>query len=179
MEGLASFFEATEVMPNGDVVVGKIPLYRMRSLQRAIHDGTDLRLRTVLHTPRLEFSGFHYDHAWGVIHWLMYGPDSKKSQKLLNWFWARCAERPARAEDFEDGLAQMGYSMDRFEQALHQRTLRRSHRDPRRNPRPRRPRTAPPQPLLSSAVRCAYLRLDTRELRQEVLLKHARERIDP
>jgi hypothetical protein len=47
----------------------------------------------------------------------MYGPESKKSQKLLDWYWERCIERPTQAADFEEGLGKMGYSIDKLEQS--------------------------------------------------------------
>jgi hypothetical protein len=48
---------------------------------------------------------------------MFYGPESKKSQKLLDWYWDTCLERQADADDFEQGLKAMGYSTAKLEKA--------------------------------------------------------------
>lgn len=117
IEGLATIFEATEIRDDGDVVVGKIPVDRLRTLKRAIQAKRNVPLRDVLRTPHHRFTGFHYAHAWGLIHWMLYGPEKEKAQKLLDGFWALCLERPTTAEDFEACLAKAGLSVEKTEAA--------------------------------------------------------------
>ena len=113
IEGLAVFFEATEA--EGKVVrIGIIPRSRLSTVKRAVQGGQYIRLRDLIRTPHHRFSGFHYAHAWALIHWMVYGPE-KKGKKLLNWFWKLCATRPTKPEDFEKGVKAMGYDMDELE----------------------------------------------------------------
>jgi hypothetical protein len=117
IEGLATFFEATEIRDDGEVIVGKIPGDRLRDVKRGIKANDYIHLRELIRTPHAGFTGYHYAHAWALIHWMLYGPDHEKAQKLLDWYWALCLERPTKAEDFEEGLRQIGYSLDKLEQA--------------------------------------------------------------
>jgi hypothetical protein len=117
IEGLAVFFQTPQFRDNGDIVVGAIPQGFLASLQRSIRANDTIPLKDVIRTPHMSFTGVHYAHAWGIIHWLMYGPERKKSQKLLDWYWQLCLERTTSADDFEEGLAKMGYTMSHFEES--------------------------------------------------------------
>jgi hypothetical protein len=117
LEGLACFFETTEVRPDGDVIVGKISVERLKSLQRAIKANEYVRLRDLIRTPHASFTGFHYGHAWALVHWLIYGPEQKKAQRLLDWYWETCTKRTTTPDDFERGVTGMGYTMDKLEEA--------------------------------------------------------------
>lgn len=131
IEGLATFFEATEILENDDVLVGKIPLDRLRGLQRAIRANDYVHLRELIRTPRIRFTASHYAHAWGLVHLLVYGPEKKKFQRLLDWFWEQCSKRPTKAEDFEDGLKEIGYTTQKLEGAWKEWVL---GLDPKRDP---------------------------------------------
>lgn len=116
VEGLATFFEGTEVREDGEVVVGKIPLDRIVYLKRAIRAGDTIPIADVIRTPQSGFSGAHYAHAWGLLHWMVYGPE-KKGPVLLDRYWGRCATRLTRPDEFFEELDAIGYTPEKLERA--------------------------------------------------------------
>jgi hypothetical protein len=116
-EGLASFFEEPKFLPDGYVLVGGISTKYMNTCRRAIRSSDTIPLAQLIRTPHADFDYFHYAHAWALIHWMFYGPDSKKSTKLLDWYWDNCVARVTTADDFEDGVKAMGYTMPKLEKA--------------------------------------------------------------
>ena len=48
---------------------------------------------------------------------MMYGPDAKKAQKLLDAYWDLCLSRPTTGDDFEVLLGKMGYTMEKLEKS--------------------------------------------------------------
>jgi hypothetical protein len=117
IEGLATFFEGTIVNEEGEVIVGKISPLRLKTMQRAIKAGEYVHLADLVRTSHANYSGFHYAHGWGLIHWMMYGPEAKKAQKLLDAYWDLCLTRPTTGDDFEVLLKAMGYTMDKLERS--------------------------------------------------------------
>lgn len=116
-EGLAAFFESPRMLPDGKVLLGGIPTRYLRTMRRAVKANDTIPLSTLLRTPDDAFLYTEYAHAWALIHWCFYGPESKKSLKLLDWFWDRGFERKVTADDFEEGVRAMGYTMPKLEKA--------------------------------------------------------------
>ncbi|HZV02689.1 MAG TPA: DUF1570 domain-containing protein [Planctomycetota bacterium] len=111
IEGLATFFEGT-VVREDEVICGRISVLRVDELKRAIKSGSYVRLKDLIRTPHASYSAFHYAHGWGLVHWMMFGPEAKKAQKLLQAYWDLCCSRPATAEDFESLVRQLGTGWD-------------------------------------------------------------------
>jgi hypothetical protein len=111
VEGLATFFEGT-VVRDDEVICGRIAALRVDELKRAIKSGTYVRLKDLIRTPHASYTAFHYAHGWGLVHWMMFGPEAKKAQKLLQAYWDLCCARPAGAEDFESLVRQLGAGWD-------------------------------------------------------------------
>jgi hypothetical protein len=118
IEGLAAFFEAPRILPDGYVLLGGIPAEYLNGLRRAIRADESIPLATLIRVPHADFGWIHYAHSWALIHWCFYGPESKKSQKLLDWYWDSCVARETTAEDFENGVKGMGYTMPKLEKAV-------------------------------------------------------------
>jgi hypothetical protein len=116
-EGLAAFFESPRMLPDGKVLLGGIPTRYLKTMRRAARANATIPLATLLRTPPESFAYDEYAHSWALIHWCFYGPESKKSTKLLDWFWDLCCTRKVTAEDFEDGVKAMGYTVPRLEKA--------------------------------------------------------------
>jgi hypothetical protein len=119
-EGLASFFEAPRFLPDGTVLPGPIPDAYLRATRRAVKAGEWIPLKTLIEMPRdsKQFVFIHYAHAWALIHWCFYGPDSKKSTRFLDWYWEKCCSGKTTASDFEDGVRAMGYTLPKLDKAL-------------------------------------------------------------
>ena len=130
-EGLSTFFEAPRILPDGTVLLGSIPTDRLHAYRRAIKAGEPIPLATLIRTPSKAFLGSHYAPAWALVHWCFYGPEGKKSQKLLDWFWETCCTRAPTAEDFEEGVRSMGYTMPMLDKAVRDWVLK---LDPKNDP---------------------------------------------
>ncbi|MEZ0229746.1 MAG: DUF1570 domain-containing protein [Planctomycetota bacterium] len=118
IEGLATFFEGT-VIRDEEVIIGRISSMRLKDLQRAIKDGSYIKLSELIRTSHAAYSGFHYAHGWGLVHWMMYGPEAKKAQKLLEAYWNLCCTRPTTGDDFETMVKGLGagWSLEKLEQS--------------------------------------------------------------
>ncbi len=98
IEGLATFFEGTAVRED-EVIFGRISYMRLEGMKRAIRSGSYVHLADLVRTPHRDYTGFHYGHGWGLVHWMMFGPEAKKGRKLLQAYWDLCCTRKATAED--------------------------------------------------------------------------------
>jgi hypothetical protein len=118
IEGLATFFEGT-VVRDEEVIIGRISSMRLKDLQRAIKDGTYIKLSELIRTSRAAYSGFHYAHGWGLFHWMMFGPEAKKAQKLMEAYWNLCCTRPTTGDDFEQMVKGLGkdWNLEKLEQS--------------------------------------------------------------
>jgi hypothetical protein len=131
LEGLAAFFEEPRFLPDGYVLVGGLSTKYMNTCRRAIRANDTITIAQLIRTPHADFDYFHYAHAWALIHWMFYGPESKKSTKLLDWYWDSCVAHATTADDFEDGVKAMGYTMPKLEKAVRDWVLA---LDPRKDP---------------------------------------------
>lgn len=118
IEGLATFFEGT-VIRDDEVIIGRISSMRLDDLKRAFKDGTYIKLSELIRTSHANYSGFHYAHGWGLFHWMMFGPEAKKAQKLLEAYWNLCCTKPTTGDDFEQMVKGLGpgWNLDKLEQA--------------------------------------------------------------
>jgi hypothetical protein len=135
IEGLATFFESTEVKASGEVVIGRIPEQRLAALQRDLRSGACGHLRDLIRLKT--FAASDYPPAWGLIYWLTYGPEKKKGPQLLQAYWERCTVRPTTAEDFETAVADAGYTMESLETSWKAWILA---LDPKKDPADARPK---------------------------------------
>jgi hypothetical protein len=117
-EGLAAFFESPRVLPDGKVLLGGIPNRYIKTMRRAVRANDTLPYARVLRTNGEDFGYFEYAHSWALIHWCFYGPESKKTTKLLDDYWDLCCHQTVTAEDFEAGLGSIGYTVPKLEKAL-------------------------------------------------------------
>ncbi len=86
IEGLAVFFEASEVAGRG-LKVPVIPSARLQHVRRAIQSGQYVRLRDLIRMEQAQFGALHYAHAWSLIHFLLYG--AKGGKKRFVEYWER------------------------------------------------------------------------------------------
>ena len=84
-EGLAVFFECSEVDENGKIHVGVVNKDRLGTVQAGVKSGKYINLETLLRTPQRSFSGRHYAYAWTVIYFLVY--TNPGNRKLFNKYW--------------------------------------------------------------------------------------------
>lgn len=74
-EGVADFFGSAEVTvdPKSKKITiqpGKLQLHRTLTVQGAIKEGNDVKLKDLLETTYQNFGGFEYAHAWSFIYYL-------------------------------------------------------------------------------------------------------------
>jgi hypothetical protein len=86
-EGLASFFECSEVDEKGKIHVGVVNKDRLGTVQVGVKKGNYIKLETLLSTPQSGFSGRHYAYAWTVIYFLVY--TNTNNRKLFNRYWTQ------------------------------------------------------------------------------------------
>ncbi len=84
-EGLAVFFECSEVDEHGKIHVGVVNKDRLGTVQAGVKSGKYINLETLLRTPQSGFSGRHYAYAWTVLYFLIY--TNPGNRKLFNKYW--------------------------------------------------------------------------------------------
>ena len=84
-EGLASFFECSEVDENNKIHVGVVNKDRLGVVQKGVKSGKYINLETLLRTPQSGFGGAHYAYAWTVLYFLIY--TNTNNRKLFNHYW--------------------------------------------------------------------------------------------
>lgn len=76
IEGLAVYFgDGHYLTKSGEFKIG-IPRDRLNTLRRGFKSGRYVKLVNLLYTPYAQFSGFHYAHGWGLIHWMLHSGES-------------------------------------------------------------------------------------------------------
>jgi tetratricopeptide (TPR) repeat protein len=86
-EGLAVFFECSEVDENGKIHIGVVNKDRLGTVQKGVKGGSYINLNTLLSTPQSGFSGRHYAYAWTVIYFLVY--TNRNNRKVFNRYWGQ------------------------------------------------------------------------------------------
>jgi tetratricopeptide (TPR) repeat protein len=86
-EGLAVFFECSEVDENGKIHIGVVNKDRLGTVQREVKGGNYINLDTLLSTPQSGFGGRHYAYAWTVIYFLVY--TNRNNRKVFNRYWSQ------------------------------------------------------------------------------------------
>jgi hypothetical protein len=92
IEGLAVFFEATEVQGKR-VSTGAIPRDRLAHVKRAISSGSYVRLSELIRMEQAQFGALHYAHAWSLIYFFVHGAGGGKKRFVEYW------ERTKTGED--------------------------------------------------------------------------------
>ncbi|MCZ6691266.1 MAG: hypothetical protein O7H41_16895 [Planctomycetota bacterium] len=100
-QGLAVYFGEGIVVPTGK---GKakghqIPRDRLRHVQRAIADGSYIKVADLIRTPPARFSGLHYAHAWSVIYFMV--NSSKSNQAVFNKLFTNVIDDTYAPSQFE------------------------------------------------------------------------------
>ncbi len=86
-EGLAVFFECSEVDESNKIHIGVVNKDRLGTVQKGVKGGKYINLETLLRTPQSSFSGMHYAYAWTVIYFLVY--TNTNNRKLFNRYWTQ------------------------------------------------------------------------------------------
>lgn len=86
-EGLASFFECSEVDEQGKIHVGVVNNDRLGVVQKGVKSGNYINLEKLLSTPQSGFGGAHYAYAWTVLYFLIY--TNPGNRKLFNRYWTQ------------------------------------------------------------------------------------------
>lgn len=86
-EGLACFFECSEIDDHGKIHIGVVNRDRLRRVQSGIKRGRYIDVGALLATGRGRFSGTHYAYAWTVIYFLVY--TNPNNRKLFNRYWTQ------------------------------------------------------------------------------------------
>jgi hypothetical protein len=85
-EGLAVFFECSEVDENDRIHVGIVNKDRLGLVQKGVKEGNYINLETLLRTPQSSFGGAHYAYAWTVLYFLIY--TNTNNRKVFNRYWS-------------------------------------------------------------------------------------------
>jgi hypothetical protein len=88
-EGLASFFECSEIDEKGNIHVGIVNGDRLDIVQQGVKSGNFIQLSQLIVTPQSRFRGEHYAYAWTLIYFLVY--TSKHNQAVFNRYWTDVA----------------------------------------------------------------------------------------
>lgn len=99
VEGLAVFFESA-FYDGKKVIIGTIPVDRLRSLKRLIKSKRYIRIRELIRTPQRKFTGIHYAHAWGLIYWMIY--TNNRNRRVFMRIWDNCRDGGMTVDDFQN-----------------------------------------------------------------------------
>ncbi len=100
IEGLATFFECSEIDEKGKIHIGVVNSLRFPTVKKETKSGRYITLDTLLRTQQSGYSGRHYAYGWSLIYFLVY--TNKNNRKLFNRYWVDVAngrgEKPGSPE---------------------------------------------------------------------------------
>lgn len=88
-EGLASFFECSEIDDKGIIHIGVVNADRLGIVQQGCRTGSMKHLSELIVTPQSRFSGEHYAYAWTLIYFLVY--TGKQNRAVFDKYWTEVA----------------------------------------------------------------------------------------
>jgi hypothetical protein len=88
-EGLASFFECSEIDEKGIIHIGVVNADRLGIVQQGVKTGNMIHLSQLIATPQSRFSGAHYAYAWTLIYFLVY--TGKQNRAVFDKYWSEVA----------------------------------------------------------------------------------------
>jgi len=121
IEGLATFFEASEFDEDGNFHIGVVNAERLPVVQREVKANRAITLDQLLSASKGRFSARYYAYAWSFIYLIAWCSSKKGLRKVFEEYWAKVVGPGARGDNrrsdgFRKILESHGYRLEEVQE---------------------------------------------------------------